>query len=236
MKCGIRTVALLLALACGGCAKPQPSAKSDGQTVQPGWPQAEAHKLKFYFTTDDGPPYRSPLPFSPEQIEKAKHAKDSRPAEKDPEGNWGAVAEGFQLSLRFEKESYTNGEPVTACVILRNVSDRPLVYPYEYTPDEREIAFVLMRGQDRVYGKYDARPGASFTERLGALRMGHGWDRASPVGTQHKSLVNLSKIFGLATNGEYVIQAKREIPTSYLTGMTNVASGKVTFRIFDRPK
>ena len=30
---------------------------------------------------------------TPEQIEKAKHAQNSRPAEGDPEGHWGAVVQ-----------------------------------------------------------------------------------------------------------------------------------------------
>ena len=49
-----------------------------------------------------------------------------RPAEDDPEGHWGAPSEGYQLSIRLEKETFTNGEPITASVLLRNVSDRPL--------------------------------------------------------------------------------------------------------------
>jgi len=234
MKCGVQPVTLLLVFAFG-CAIRQPSAKSGGQSAQTEWPRTEANKSEFY-VTDKEVPYGDTPPFSEEQIENAKHAKESRPAEQDPEGNWGPVAEGFQFSLRFEKDAYTNGEPISACVILRNVSDRVLKYPYEYTADEREISFVLSRGEDRVYGKYDVRPGASFQERVRSLRTDPGGIRPSPVGSQHKSLVNLNQIYGLTTSGEYHVQAMHKIPTSNLTSMTNVASGKATFRIFDPPK
>jgi hypothetical protein len=184
-----------------------------------------------FYVTDEGKGSNPSDALSPEQIEKAKHAKDSRPAEDDPEGHWGPVSEGFRLSLRFEKDCFTNGEPVTACVILRNVSDKSLTYPYEYSPDEREITFVVVREQSRAYGIYDVRPGATFQERLGILRQGHGWTRISPPGTQRKFLVNLNNIFPLTTNGEYTVSAKRSVWKLDSTQDEEVTSGKATFRI-----
>jgi len=188
-----------------------------------------------FYVTDEGKGSNPNDAFSPEQVEKAKHAKDSRPAKDDPEGHWGAVSEGFRLSLRFEKDSFTNGEPVTACVILRNVSDRPLTYPYEYSPDEREITFGVLRGQTRVYGIYDVRPGATFEDRLRTIRQGHGWTRVSPPGTQRKFLVNLNAIFPLTTNGEYVVSAKRTVRKLNSTEDGEAASGQASFRITSAP-
>ena len=43
-------------------------------------------------------------------IQRAQTASECRPADQDPEGNWGTVTEGFQLSLRFEREEYLVGE------------------------------------------------------------------------------------------------------------------------------
>jgi hypothetical protein len=54
-------------------------------------------------------------------LETARRSKESRPASEDPEGHWGQATNGFQLSLRFEKEVYTNGEPVAATMLVRNV-------------------------------------------------------------------------------------------------------------------
>lgn len=191
---------------------------------------APAQTNQFYIT-DEGKGSVPEAPFSREQTEKARHAQDSRPAEADPEGHWGSVQGGFRLSLRFEKESFTNGEPIKACVILRNVSDRPLVYPYEYAPDEREITFVLLKDGVRMYGIYDLRPGATFQERLKAVRTGHGWTRVSPPGTQRKFFVTLNEVFNLTTNGQYVVYAKRAIQKKGSTQEGEVSSGNATFRI-----
>jgi hypothetical protein len=184
-----------------------------------------------FYITDEGKGSVPKTPFSQEQIEKARHAKDSRPAEDDPEGHWGTVTEGFQLSLRFEKDSFTNGEPVVARVIMRNVSDRSLTYPCEYSPNEREITFMLTRNGVRVYGVYDLRPGATFQERLRALRTGHGWMRVSPPGTQRRFFVNLNDIFNLTTNGQYVACATRTIWKEGSTEEGKVSSGEAAFRI-----
>lgn len=191
------------------------------------------HQPSCFLTEVEAAPYPNPLTFAPEQIEKALRAHDSRPAKDAPEGNWGSAVEGFQLSLRLDKKSFTNGEPITACVILRNVSGTTRGYPYEFTPDEREITFVLLRGEDRILGKYDIKPDATFVEKLRAIRTGHGWVRESPPGTQHKTLVNLSSYFQLTNSGDYVVQAKREIVPGQLAGATSVASGKVFFQIRD---
>src|SRR5207247_4417721 len=64
----------------------------------------------------------------PKKLEVARMSKFSRPPGEDPQGNWGVVSEGFQMSVRFDKESFVVGEPIVATVVIRNVSDRPLWY------------------------------------------------------------------------------------------------------------
>ena len=151
-----------------------------------------AETNQFYLTDDFVTHYGDTLPFTPEQIESAKHAKDCRPAEQDPEGHWGQPTEGFQLSIRLQKESFTNGEPVTACVILRNVSGRLLRY-LTARFDDPMSKIVLMRGQERVPGKNEPKPGATFAERLKALHAGSLGSFQSPAGTQRKFLIELDK-------------------------------------------
>ena len=58
----------------------------------------------------------------------ARQSPECRPAENDPEGNWGEPSEGFQLSLRFAPRLYTNREPIIFRCIMRNLSDRELSY------------------------------------------------------------------------------------------------------------
>ena len=57
-------------------------------------------------------------------LEEAKMTRESLPSKDFPEGNWGAVTNGCQLSLRFTKTTYTNGEPIEAILLLRNVTNQ----------------------------------------------------------------------------------------------------------------
>src|SRR5208283_2339530 len=57
------------------------------------------------------------------KLEEAKKSKESLPAEEFPEGNWGTVTNGFQLSLRFEKTAFARGEPIVAVLLLRNTTN-----------------------------------------------------------------------------------------------------------------
>jgi hypothetical protein len=50
------------------------------------------------------------------------------PVKEDPEGNWGSVAGGSLLSLRFEKSLFREGEPVNAMVLLRNATNSVVRY------------------------------------------------------------------------------------------------------------
>lgn len=194
-----------------------------------------AQTNQFYITDESKVHHEARIPmFSPEQIERAKHAKESRPAEDDPEGHWGAISEGFQLSIRFEKETFTNGEPVIVSVLLRNVSDRPLTYWVSTLGRETEV--VVAKGQQPLPRKDQPKAGATFAERLSHLDVGSAWDCSSPVGTQRKFMVELNKIFDLTTNGQYIAHAERRVPKLDLTGEVKVASGNATFRIADPPK
>jgi hypothetical protein len=58
-------------------------------------------------------------------IAAAESSPESRPADSDPEGNWGAPSNGFQLSLRFAKQEFTNGEQIVATMLLRNITNVP---------------------------------------------------------------------------------------------------------------
>ena len=192
-----------------------------------------AQTNRFYITDESRTHHGDTIAFSAGQIEKAQHAKDSRPAEDDPEGHWGTVSEGFQLSIRFEKATFTNGEPVVASIILRNVSERPLTYWVTTLGRETEVA--LARGQQRIPRKDELKSNATFAERLSHLDVGSAWDCTSPVGTQRKFRVELDKIFDLTTNGQYIAQATRSVLKLDLTGEVKLTSGKAVFHIADPP-
>ena len=192
---------------------------------------AVAQTNRFFITDESKSHYREEVGrFTPEQIARAQQAKDSRPADQDPEGNWGPVTEGFQLSIRFQKNTFTNEEPITAGVIMRNLTDGMLTIPCNYYGARPDTRFVLFRGKDPVYGKYDIRPGATFAERLGASRVGTGVGWPSPPGTQRKWLIDLRRLYDLK-DGRYVIIADRDLLALDNSRGTNILSGKAEFSI-----
>ena len=130
-----------------------------------------AQANKFYVTEET----HTTAFFTPtaEQIEQAKRAKDSRPTEDDPEGNWGQISEGFQLSIRFSKDTFTNGEPVIASILLRNVSDRPITYYVSYPKDD-EMKLSVRRGQEQLSRKDEIKTNMTFMEKVRHLNRGSG--------------------------------------------------------------
>lgn len=89
--------------------------------------------------------------------EKVVHIKDiwdaeknpeSRPAAQFPEGNWGKPSNGFQLSLRFENKVYTNGEPMMATTLMRNVTNTQLTYYFPIQIMAMKDSTILKRKGD----------------------------------------------------------------------------------------
>jgi hypothetical protein len=122
---------------------------------------------KFYFTLDDSlTTYdaKGRLIIRPQKIREASLAQESRPAKDDPEGHWGAIIEGFQLSIRFRKRLFCSNEVITATCIIRNVAEQPLIfetaipdYFASFTITYQDGATVLPRNQEQT---------KSFQERL----------------------------------------------------------------------
>jgi hypothetical protein len=167
-----------------------------------------------------------------QQIEQARHAPQSRPSEQDPAGNWGPVIEGFQLSVRFAKEVFTNGEPVAALILLRNVTTKPLWYPISSGRDMETTCLLERNGQPVL--RHDAiKPGASFAERLKGAYAGSEKFWRCPPGTQRPFQIGLSEFFDL-TNGTYSVSVKRKVTNQARTDIAEVVSGPASFRIVAR--
>jgi hypothetical protein len=191
-------------------------------TVVPGeWKPEMPQSNQFYVPDDLLLRGSKTTAFSFEQIEAAKRAKDSRPAEDDPEGNWGTVSEGFQLSIRLEKNSFTNGEPISAYMILRNVSDKALRFPVSYGNDP-ETKLTLKKGETALL---------THDEALSIPRTDSFSLQPMPAGIQCKYTLDLSTIFDLKTNGTYSIQATKKIPNMDQTKRASVDSGTAVFQI-----
>ncbi len=122
-------------------------------------------------------------------IEEAKLSLESRPATQDPEGNWGDVVDGIQVSLRVRSSTFTNGEPITAIMLVRNVTNGPVAH---YRP-----AYVTISKNGEALERKGHR---------GLQIFGNPLTNLFPQ-TQHRYLETLNKEYDLSENGEYTVQA-----------------------------
>jgi hypothetical protein len=187
-----------------------------------------------FFITDELSNHQSngSVTCSSAQMEAAKHAPECRPAEDDPEGHWGTNTEGFQVSLRLSKGTFSNGEPILATIILRNVSNRELAYmeprgPWDF---DRYTSAVLLTGKERVQSNEEPKPGMTFSERVRLAHPGSYILTSSPVGTQRKFSVDLTKLFPI-TNGQYTVIGVRTVPIPGEINSTNAFSAPGKFEV-----
>jgi hypothetical protein len=194
---------------------------------------------------DEFPRWHYYLTITSEQIQAASQAAECSPAElnNDRAGHWGTIWEGLQLSIRLPKEVFTNGEPVVACITLRNTCQTVRRFEIGPAPEEKDSKITLLRNGERILGGDDPKPGESFSERLNHLRRGSapGSVPISP-GTQRQFFRDLSTVFDLSVPGFYSARAERQVHAvdrlpdrpGYLRALTtNVISGTVTFRVAD---
>jgi hypothetical protein len=188
-----------------------------------------------FFRTDN----RSGFDAESKDDEERSEIKESRPADQDPDGHWGPALDGLQLSLRFKKQAYTNGENIIAIVLIRNVSSNSIDYDAMYTSAyPSPINISASKDQERLKIKKppDWHGGSLRRTQL-------------PPQSQDKYEVNLNQFFELGKGGEYVFQAHylptRPGDTNFFNRMyfgdpnsiqTNeIFSGKVTVTIANPP-
>jgi len=116
------------------------------------------------------------------------------PAEQFLAGNWGQSTNDIQVSLRFEKSCYTNGEPITAIILVRNVTNKTVDYHNIYVDgfDGPVRFFVTSADNCKVEGIQWGDVSAKSADVI--------------VGSQRKFLERFDREFHL-TNGTYFIQA-----------------------------
>ena len=186
------------------------------------------------FVTEDGATATDPTTkaaLDNWKLQKARTAKESRPAHLDPEGNWGEASAGMRMSIRLDKSSYKIGEPVDAAIFMRNLGQEPREYRVIY-PDERGFGLSLF-AQGRaapVLSKIDSRATNEFgkVSRLPITKVGHFW--LSPA-TQQKHEVRLDRIYDLTRPGSYLISASREIDDPETGGKSLISTKFAAFEI-----
>jgi hypothetical protein len=123
-------------------------------------------------------------------IQEAEKNPESRPSGQYPEGNWGESTNGFQLSLRLEKQVFTNGEPIIAVTLMRNITNQPLTYFYP-------IYIVAQKNGKPIKNKNN--PGYIEITMLPDITV-------FPQ-TQREDYRNLNQLYDLSENGDYIFQA-----------------------------
>jgi hypothetical protein len=149
------------------------------------------------FLTDDGflPIHRSQL------LLEAKNTKESLPVNQFPEGNWGLVQDGFQLSLRFDRPKYTNDEPVVAIILIRNVTSNVITYMFSSVAGkDGPVRFELFSDSKKPIP----------TNSSDVILVVSAFHSDVFPGTQIKYLERLDKEFNL-TNGTYFVQAQLKV-------------------------
>jgi hypothetical protein len=165
--------------------------------------------------------------FSVGAINQAEKLPESRPAELDPDGHWGEATNGLQVSLRFEKKFFTNGEPVVATLLLRNVTNSPA-----------RITIASLIGEPSPVNVLAFQNKAPLPMKLDGFDEG----RIITVSlikvpiyqqTQHKFQERLDRCFDFKNGGEFTFQAVYlgGIEHNGRTERIEVASQKVQIEI-----
>jgi hypothetical protein len=217
---------LIVAVFWAGCCGPHTTGNLPGATSK--------------IIKAEPPPWQFFLTITPEQIRAARSAPECRSADNDPDGHWGTPWEGSELSIRLQKNVFTNGEPIVACVTLRNVGAKVLYFWVSTPQPERNTEVIVLRGQERLPPADGPKPGQSFQQRLRYVWQGSQHQEPLMPGTQRQFLRDLSEMFDLTLAGSYSAHAEREVVAldrvpdrpGYLKGSnTKLLSGTVVFQV-----
>ncbi|HEV2693530.1 MAG TPA: hypothetical protein VG347_11595 [Verrucomicrobiae bacterium] len=152
------------------------------------------------FIIDDGPVYietETNRYLDPAIIEQAKQMPECWPAKNFPEGNWGEPVKGIHVSLRFDKQVYTNGENIKATVLVRNETNH--VFGFYYA---NKVAWGV--ANYRMY-TVSNQPVAAKPDYTG-VRVLSSSMLFLDSGFQRKYVDRLGDTFNLM-NGRYLVQA-----------------------------
>lgn len=187
--------------------------------------EAGSAGTKFFVTV---PPSQFQEGPTPEQIKKSQGAKESRPAAQDPEGHWGEVCEGFQLSVRFEKESFHLGEPIVATVLIRNATVKKVFYRdfVSMREDSALCQFDVLDAQQQPVPRLDPRAPDDVQDGPHIPRLLH-------PGTQCRYEVNLAARFKLGQPGKYSVRARRWVHKLEGDGYSQLKSSPAVITILN---
>ena len=116
------------------------------------------------------------------------------PASQFMKGNWGAASNDIQVSLRFDKEVYTNNEAINAAILVRNVGVKTANYVSVIVGGrDGPVRFFVTTGDGRNAEPVEWGPVEAMSASI-------------PVNSQRKFTEWFNKDYHL-TNGMYFVQA-----------------------------
>lgn len=142
-----------------------------------------------FFVTDlEDRPYTS--------FHSATNSPESRPCETDSDGHWGEDVFGFRIGLRLAKRSFTNGEPVEAIVLLRNVSGKTRHFP---VPHGEPTGFQAI-----FNGKREMRSEPGGGRPINAKQ----WEMWAQ--SQKRFVIRVDRRLDMSQPGKYIVWAQME--------------------------
>ena len=167
------------------------------------------HPTSGFYVIEDGSIYIGASgqgQIDPQKLEEAKTNCESWPAKDFPGGNWGELTNGFQVSLRFDKQIYTDKEPVQSIVLVRNITNRNIVF---YDSNEASLAAINYLVYDES-GQFMAPKPKYIGQRISS-----GGMNVIRAERQLRYVDNLNEAYDLP-RGNYLVQAS--IGPCYLVG------------------
>ena len=152
------------------------------------------------------------------------------PTEQDTNGNWGALTDGMQISVRFRQPRFVQGKTVPAYIILRNLDSSPRKWWRNALPDNG-YQFTLQRGTNIFNWMRPQQKHVSPMYVIGSMDEGDPYSYVAEPKTEGLTIVYLNRFFDLSQPGEYSLQVQIQVPTADGKGTTNVVSGTAKFEV-----
>lgn len=158
-----------------------------------------------------------------EQMKRESNSVESRPAELDPDGNWGTVVDGVQVSIRLSTNIFTLGQPINATVLVRNTTTNRVLLP---APQYLSVKFLV-----RDYKGNPLPP----PEPEKILQISGPPALGLPGHRQLKFSDNLQRLYSLTNSGIYHVSAQDNLLVNPVTRGNQVSSAEATIEIVDKP-
>lgn len=175
-----------------------------------------------YAETDDS------WPVTQNQLDAMGGAKESLPASADPDGNWGDIVEGFQLSARFETNEIASNTPVKVTILLRNTTNQILAYSHFFGigKDTPVCNFVVVSGGHTNVARIP--PNAPFL-----LDGKSRWfELHSQTQKKFESYFDIRR-FDTGQAKTITVFAKGRVPKAGGEGMATIESGTTTLSVVE---